>query len=288
MKKLVSLDRIIVHGGRSHADEIIAVALAEASTCDGQIIPVFRRDPTAEELDDNRTLVLDVGGKLDDWAMNFDHHQFDRAHEPECAFSLLASEIEAYSQLTAFFPWFDTWRDIDSKGPFFWAKHRGIDWETVSGLLSPVDDLVRDWWEEASGDVPVDEDLLVRLQKQGLKILEAAAKFEEFAQKADALDMPKEVEGIKVFDFRDFSARESQAYGGAYAKAKGVKGGVIVSQDDRGPGYSFFRREDDPKVDFSQCAGKPYTGFAHAGGFILKTVDRNVSVGGIISDAKKA
>ena len=286
MKKLVSVDRIIVHTGKSHTDEILAVALAEASTSDGKVVPVFRRDPTADELQDNRTLVLDVGGKLDDWSMNFDHHQLPRDAEPECAFSLLASELDVYSQLSSFFAWFDTWRDIDAKGPFAWAKAHGVDWENVSGLLSPVDNLVHDWWEEAHDDIPVDEALLVRLQKQGRKLLEAAAKFEEFAQKADALGMPKDVEGIKVFDFRDFPAKESQAYGGAYAKAKGVKGGVIVSQDDRGPGYAFFRREDDPKVDFSRCAGKPYTGFAHAGGFILKTVDRNVSVCEVVAAAK--
>ena len=32
-----------------------------------------------------------------------------------------------------------------------------------------------------------------------------------------------DVDGIKVFDFREFSAKDSQAYGGAYAKSKGVK-----------------------------------------------------------------
>jgi hypothetical protein len=286
MKKLVSLDKIVVHPGRSHADEILAVMLAEASTHDGNIVPVYRRNPSEDDLQDNRTLVMDVGGKIDDWAMVFDHHQLDRNAEPECAFSLISKEIGAADSLEAFFDWFATWRKIDSKGPFTWAKDAGVDWSKVSGLLSPVSELVHDWFEEAHDDVPVDEVLVRRLQLQGKKILDAAAEFRTFSEMADAKGLPAEVAGVKVFDLREFTAQTSQRFGMAYAKAKGATDGVIVSQDDRGPGYAYLRINDDPKIDFSQCVSKPYCAFAHANGFILKTKDRNVANVEVIVDAK--
>lgn len=286
MKKLVSLDKIVVHPGRSHADEILAVMLAEASTCDGNTIPVFRRNPTEDDMQDNRTLVMDIGGKIDDWAMVFDHHQLPRDAAPECAFSLLAKEIGVAEDLEAFFDWFATGRAIDSKGPFQWARGVGVDWSKVSGLLSPVSELVHDWFEEAHDDVPVDETLVRRLQQQGRKILDAAAEFRAFSEKADTKGLPAEVAGVKVFDFREFTPQESQRFGLAYAKAKGATDGVIVSQDDRGPGYAYLRINDDPKIDFSQCASKPYCGFAHANGFILKTKDRNVANVEVIVDSK--
>lgn len=288
MKKLVQIEKIVVHPGKSHTDEILAVMLAEASTHDGNIVPVFRRTPTEDDERDNRTLVMDIGGKIDNWAMVFDHHQLDRNAPPECAFSLLAKEIGAGADLEAFFDWFATWRKIDSKGPFTWARDAGVSWDAVSGLLNPVSELVHGWFEEAHDDVPVDETLVRRLQQQGRKILEATEAFREFNIRANAMGIPAKVAGVKVFDFRDFTAQESQRFGLAYAKAKGATGGVIVSQDDRGPGYAYFRINDDPSVDFSQCADKAYCGFAHANGFILKTKDRNVDNDEVIVDAKKA
>jgi len=288
MKKLVPIERIVVHPGKSHTDEILAVMLSEASTHDGNIVPVFRRTPTEDDLADNRTLVLDVGGRIDDWAMVFDHHQLQRDADPECAFSLIAKEIGAAGDLESFFAWFTVWRKIDSKGPFTWARDEGLDWAKVSGLMSPVSELVHDWFEEAHDEIPVDEALVRRLQAQGRKILEAAEAFRAFSEKADVKGIPAEVAGVKVFDFREFTPQESQRFGMAYAKAKGATDGVIVSQDDRGPGYAYLRINDDPKIDFSQCADKAYCGFAHANGFILKTKDRSVANVEVIVDAKKA
>ena len=287
MKKLVSLDKIVVHPGKSHTDEILAVMLAEASTHDGNIVPVYRRNPTEDDLQDNRTLVMDIGGRIDNWSMVFDHHQLPRDAEPTCAFSLIAKEIEVAEDLEAFYSWYDTWRKIDSKGPFQWAKDVGAEWGSAAGLLSPVSDLVHDWFEEAEGDVPVDEVLIKRLQIQGRKIIAAADEFRAFREKADSMGIPADVAGVLVFDFREFPAKDSQKFGGPYTKLKGVVGGVIVSQDDRGPGYAYLRINDDPTIDFSQCASKPYCEFAHANGFILKTKDRSVTNVEVIVDAKK-
>jgi hypothetical protein len=45
---------------------------------------------------------------------------------------------------------------------------------------------------------------------------------------------------------------------------------VTVVRDDRGPGWTLFRRNDHPHVDFSQVDAAPGVIFAHRNGFIVK------------------
>lgn len=269
MKKLAPFATIVVHPGPSHVDEILAVSMALASQ--GYTVPVYRREPSEDDLQNQEVLVLDVGQKLDNWANDYDHHQMERG-TVECAFSLVATELGIEPQLRSYFPWFTTWRMIDSCGPFQWAKEFGVNWEAAKGLLSPVDDLVHEWWEEDHGQGMVDPALCARLLKQGQKILEAADKFEAFCRKVDAEGCLQEVEGVPVLITDPwFTAEESLAYADACMASKGVNGGVVVSRDNRGPGRAFFRRQDDERIDFSRCSGKEYCSFAHQGGFILKT-----------------
>lgn len=284
MKKLIEFKKIVTHPGGSHLDERLAVALALAAN--DVVVPVFRREPTQEEIEDPEVLVLDIGGTVSDWNNTFDHHQFEREHAPECAFSLVAEAIGAKEELENFFGWFNTWRMIDSKGPFQWAKANGVDWSTVSTLLNPDMDIVSDWWEEAHDDVPVDEALVRRLKARGEKILKAAEAFKAFCAEVHAKGLKLDVDGVVAYDLRSFDADESLDNGDKLAKADGISGGVLVSKDNRGPGDSYYRREDDPKVNFAKCGDKPYATFAHVGGFILKTKEPGTDIPSVIRDAK--
>ena len=286
MNKLLAFNEIIVHPGKSHFDERLATSLALAAN--NVVVPVFRREPTQEEIEDPEVLVLDIGGVNDPAKSCFDHHQFGRENAPECAFSLVAEAIGMKEEFDNFFGWFSTWRQIDSKGPFAWAKANGVDWSVASTLLNPDSDIVSEWWEEAHDDVPVDEALVRRLKAKGEKLLKAAAAFKAFCDEVHAKGLKLDVDGISVYDLRSFDANESLDNGDKLAAADGVKGGVLVSKDNRGPGDSYFRRNDDPAVDFSQCQGKGYCSFAHVGGFILKTKEAGTDIPVIIADAKKA
>jgi uncharacterized UPF0160 family protein len=73
---------IIVHPGVFHADD--AFTLAILFTLIGKV-PVERRDPTPEELDDPTVVVVDVGGRFDVRTRCFDHHQRDFALERDTA-----------------------------------------------------------------------------------------------------------------------------------------------------------------------------------------------------------
>lgn len=284
MKKLIEFASIMVHPGKSHLDERLAVALALAAN--GCVVPVFRREPTPEELEDQSVLVLDIGGKLDNWDQVFDHHQLPRDAAPTCAFDLVADAIGVKEELENFFGWYNSWKVIDSKGPFAWAREHGVEWSVCSTLLNPENDLVGEWWEEAHDDVPVDEALVRRLKKQGEKILAAASKFREFCDEVRAKGLKLDVGGITVYDLRSFDPNESLDNGDKMAASEGVKGGVLVSRDNRGPGDSYYRREDDARVNFAKCGDKPYAAFAHLGGFILKTKEAGTDIPAVIADAK--
>ena len=45
---------------------------------------------------------------------------------------------------------------------------------------------------------------------------------------------------------------------------------ITITQDDRGDGLCLFRRNDDPRVDFSRIEGEKGVVFAHKGGFVAK------------------
>ncbi len=57
------------------------------------------------------------------------------------------------------------------------------------------------------------------------------------------------------------------------AVSTGTRGkvAVTVTRDDRGQGLCLFRRNDDPRVDFSRLEGHEGVVFAHKGGFVAKT-----------------
>lgn len=283
MKKLAPFTTILVHPGSSHNDEILSTALALASQ--GDIVPVYRRNPTDDDLQNQEVLVLDQGGKVDNWSNVFDHHQFDRSAPAECTFTLLAKEMGVDADLGAFFPWYRTWAEIDAHGPFQWAKANNVEWATASSLLNPLDDLVHQIWEEDHGDGEVNPILIGWLLNVGRKILGTAERFQEFCVKADEAERlagytvteagEKKfgifVKGVRVFDLTAFTAADALEFGEAYARLKGETGGVLVSMDNRGPGLALFRRNDDSRVDFSVLDGDPAVTFAHKGGFIAKT-----------------
>ncbi|RME27279.1 MAG: hypothetical protein D6806_04870, partial [Deltaproteobacteria bacterium] len=78
-------ERIVTHGGQAHHDELLAVALALGRFGP---LPVERRDPTGEELDDPRVMVIDIGRRHEPRLLDFDHHQWKPDGEKEARSAL--------------------------------------------------------------------------------------------------------------------------------------------------------------------------------------------------------
>ena len=68
----MKIAKIVTHPGVFHADDVLACCLAGRLYGD---LPVERRTPTAEEILDPSTLVLDIGGMCNPDRSSYDHHQ---------------------------------------------------------------------------------------------------------------------------------------------------------------------------------------------------------------------
>jgi hypothetical protein len=109
-------------------------------------------------------------------------------------------------------------------------------------------------------------------------IKDVQARMEELSANSNVYDIGV----VKVFD-ATFIPRDSKPtfYLEDFVSEAHPEVAITVTQDDRGDGYSLFRRNDNPMVDFSIFSEvgdvkKEYQDkilFSHNGGFIAKTRD---------------
>ena len=99
-QRLAGVRLIVVHGGLAHMDDIMSCAIAYAFGVPHDA-PIERRNPTPDELDSDKVLVMDVGGVHDPARLDFDHHQRAATDEPKCAFRLLAEWLGADAGILA-------------------------------------------------------------------------------------------------------------------------------------------------------------------------------------------
>ena len=263
--------QIVVHPGGAHKDDFLACALLMAE----HGVPVFRRDPSAEDLADPGTAVIDVGGEWDETKMNFDHHQFPRDAEPLCALSLVLKHLGVYEETRKFCDWLEVAEYIDTRGPVDTAQWLGVEREAMSKLNSPLDITLLRRFAAAREHRPgqpiyevmkmVGEDLLsfVRGMKERLGFIAEHSEVWELA------------EGVKVlFLPRTEPLPEEPSMGlGRYVEDVGLEKEVValVYPDRRGAGYGLGRFNDDKRMEYTRVAGEEDVHFAHNKGFIAKT-----------------
>lgn len=73
MTNLNNVQKIIVHGGQFHADDIIVIALLRLTGVTAPVERLFK--VSQEDLDNPQVIVADVGNVYDEGRLNFDHHQ---------------------------------------------------------------------------------------------------------------------------------------------------------------------------------------------------------------------
>jgi hypothetical protein len=289
---MTNIKYAVAHKGPSHADDFLALAFALALGILSFATKIFRRDPTPEELEDPEVLVLDVGNKHQPELNNFDHHQRSKDDIPECAMSLFLQNKapDIYATLKEHTKWFNTTVNLDVNGPFDLAAKAGCHADLVFGLAgavhSPVVKLLEDFQEET----PVSESVMAILGTVGESHLEYAkdiirvrASIKEHARVIDVggvavvLYDVEEASSALVPILNDFCEKFTEK-----DKDRTVVA-LAILQDDRGDGYALLRLNDDPRVNFAQLiidmkAEKFVDGviFAHPGGFIAKTTERDL------------
>ena len=279
----------IIHPGQAHNDDVLAAAFAQILQDDEDYLPLHRREPTEEELNNPNVLVLDVGMRHEPELSNYDHHQLPDDHDPECALSLLlkhrAPELHAALMLTA---WYPSLIEIDSKGPFAWAAARGLD-TFPFGLVGAIDGPVKALFESMGPDDILGRPLQDSSEVWPLWLLaHIATNHVSYAQKLlssfrliEEIAEPVEVEGVAGVLFDSTEVAAMQQWRDRTLEKEGLELAFSISRDDRGGGWSLYRFNDDPGIDFSKhiitLKPKPEyvegVSFSHPGGFISKTED---------------
>ena len=266
----MKIKQILTHPGGSHKDEFLACCvLAAVHGCE-----IIRREPEQSDLDDASVAVVDVGGEHDPARSNFDHHQFPRDHEPICALSLVLMELGIYEDAKSFCDWLETAERFDVTGPISTAKWLGVERETLSRLISPIDiTLLRRFAKSSS--LQAGEPLYEVMRWVGEDLLDFVRALRERLECVAANASIWEVDGLKVLFMprTDPMPEEASAGLGRYLESIGMSEEVagMVYPDRRGTGYGLSRHNDDPRFDFTRIESQDDVHFAHARGFVAKT-----------------
>ena len=264
---------ILTHPGSAHKDDLLAVSILIAT----HGVPVVRRNPTQEDLDDAGIAVVDIGGVHDPALSNFDHHHFAREQAPTCALSLVLDHLGLYEDAKRFLDWLEPAEWLDCRGPVKTAAWLGVPRKTILQLVSPIDiSLLRRFAQEsvlAPGD-PVYE-FMRFIGKDLLEFLRLARSRIDFvAQHVQRWTIPSGADCIEaVFLPRtEPLADEPSVAVASYARRVGLNDvAAIVYPDRRASGYGIARHEDHPRLDFCRVSDEPDVHFAHTSGFMCKT-----------------
>lgn len=258
------IKKIIIHKGQAHRDELLALALLFATKGRQD---VCRRDATEEELNDPEVVVLDVGGKYQPNLNNFDHHQRGRDEAPECAYTLLAQSLDL-EEVLSFQKWYYIGAMMDAQGPFAVSKELGLS-KFPFELSSPIELAILDIFKEE--EMFKSDDLIIQLiEKIGIQIIKNAKEYQDSINNLKELCIVKELLQLQILVFKT-----DKTLGSGDLKDKFFpEAAISVCWDDRGKGWTLYRFNDHPKVNFSLLEKKDQILFAHKGGFIAKTKER--------------
>lgn len=266
----MGIQLILTHPGGAHKDEFLACAVLAGI----HGVPIVRREPTREDLDDRGIAVLDVGGEHDPERRNFDHHQFPVDAPPCCALSLVLMDLGIYDDARKFCDWLETAERFDVTGPHSTAAWLGVDRESLAKLISPVDvSLLRRFAK--SQRLEPGEPLYEVMRWIGADLVDYLHSLRERLTFIGEHAEIWEVEGLKILFMprTDPMPEEASAGLGRHLEEIGMQDEVagMIYPDRRGSGYGLSRFNDDARLDFTRIESQEDVHFAHARGFVAKS-----------------
>jgi len=269
-----SVELIVTHPGSAHKDDLLACSALLAF----HKVPIERRDPTPEDLENPSTVVVDIGHEHDPEKRNFDHHQFPRDHTPICALSLVLQNLGVYEDAQRFYDWLETAEWLDCRGPKDTAEFLGVHPEIFGQLNSPIDHtLLRRFGlsQRIEPGQPIWE-IMKLVGEDMLDYLKAIRERINFVgNHAEQWEIKNSNGSFKVVYLPRTEPLPAEPSMGIvrYVEEQGLGGEVIglVYPDRRGQGYGLSRYKDHPSLDFTQIEVEVDVHFAHKKGFVAKS-----------------
>lgn len=269
-----SLQTILTHPGGAHKDEFLACSVLLAL----HPVPVVRREPTADDLNNATICVVDVGHRHEPALNNFDHHQLPKDHPPTCSLSLVLQHLDLYEDARQFCDWLEPAEWFDCRGLVTTAQWLGADPDTVSKLISPIDITLLRRFALAKQITPgqplwevmrmIGEDLLNYVKSM-------RARLDHIGQHAALweIDLAGKPATILFLPRTEPLPDEPSLGLDQYIASRGLTEQMVgtVYPDRRSTGYGLSRYQDNARLDFTRLAGQPDVHFTHARGFVAKT-----------------
>lgn len=249
---------LFLHPGPAHRDDFLTAAFFAHIV--GKAI--FRRMPTQEEMP--TALMADQGGNDVD---HCDHHLPKYKGTSVCSVHLFLEKV-GKSNLLEFAKWSEPSGFIDNNGPIEAGKKYGFTKSVLQVLSSPVESAILEEFSKQTEILPGTFWYQI-LSCIGKTLL---GRMEEAAPRQRELETLVEMRtiGDVVFAVNNTPREKKPPVGfDEYIERKGFSPMFSISQDDRGDGWSIFRVNDHPKVDFRKCQD-PLVFFKHQNGFVAK------------------
>lgn len=272
---------IVTHPGTAHIDDLMSVCVALAVW---PINVVERRQPTVDEIEDPEVLVLDIGLLHDPERMCFDHHQYHKTAEAECALSLLAKSItwdgvnvhEAFSIAK----WYESMKILDAKGIADLAQHLNINIQSIHATKSPlIGAMLYEFQKHPRREVqPTSshpgvirfDPFLACLQLLGRQILGTAVATFKQVQKLNQKCKIIKVEGVYGYVLESSDCRGSKVW----RENQEVDLKFSITHASRSDGW-VITRYDSKVVNLKQLHDHEDVEYVRPDGYKLKTKNRN-------------
>lgn len=266
-------DRMLSHPGRPHLDDLLTAALLVAKFPD--IERWDRKEPTDEEIKDDRVCVFDVGLEWEPGRSNFDHHQLKHL-DNECSFTLLCRHLDLDADMRDTFGWYSLMAPRDNEGVRGVANALDCGTAPVKRLMAnPVEKwLLGEIQSHAAlskTETPFLWDLLFSMGHNMLTHVEdLKARLWYLARNIQ----PVRAAGLQgMYLPHDPNVTPSPFGLSEYRNRYYPAAEFTISPDTRGPGHSLFRYSEN-LLDFRRVAEDSLIDWVHRTGFCASTDEK--------------
>lgn len=264
---------IVTHPGTAHADDFFACCILAAKFG----VPIYRREPTAEDFDSADTIVVDVGGQYNTDYYLFDHHQDANL---ECALVLVLKWLGLHEKFQRAYRWYDNVDFRDRSGVKKLGEKYNLTDDQMLELNSPIHTTMLSIFgkksrlcaielEEWTNALIGGDEFYDVMSTIGTELIVYAEQYGSAWERLEKCERQN-------FRGHEVLINPSDNLTATLDFAREHKLSIMCSHDNRGSGWAILRCNDTPGIDLTVLSSDPRVTFAHKAGFIAKTKERIV------------